>query len=52
MNDLTRPSKEKIAKLQAQINLLQSEIDLLRGDFVEFKPENSQEALDWLNSED
>jgi len=44
--------EKKIAQLQMQINLLQSEIDLLRGDYVEFKSENCKEALDWLNSKD
>ena len=33
----TKVSDKKIAQLQAQINIIQSEIDILRGDCVEFK---------------
>ena len=41
-----KASDKKIAQLQAQINLLQSEIDLLRGDFVEF--DNIEEAKNYF----
>jgi len=46
MKNLSSVSSKKIDQLQAQINLLQSEIDLLRGDFVEF--ESTEEAKQYF----
>jgi len=48
----TKVSDKKIAQLQAQINIIQSEIDILRGDCIEFDSNDPQKALDWLNNEE
>jgi len=43
----TKVSNKKIAQLQAQINIIQSEIDILRGDCIEF---DSNDPLGGFNA--